>query len=72
MYTPDSEWPYVCYTRHPYPEVCGWCEQYVGVFDRDWYKLGEDIAAQFLNIHYQSTYMFKRESDALLFRLKWS
>ena len=67
----DPEWPYVCYTKHPYPQVQAWCEHHVGVFDRDWYKLGEDITAQFLNTHYQSTYMFKRERDAVLFNLRW-
>lgn len=68
---PDPEWPYVEYTSHPWPEVCAWCEQNIGEFDQDWYKLGEDIAAQSIMTDYKSTYLFKREQDVLLFRLKW-
>ena len=68
---PDTEWPYVEYTSHPWPEVCAWCEQNIGEFDQDWYKLGEDIAAQSIMTDYKSTYLFKREQDVLLFRLRW-
>ena len=68
----DPQWPFVCQTRHPYPQVQALCEQNIGEFDRDWYKLGEDITAQFLNTHYQSTYMFKLEKHAVLFRLRWA
>ena len=68
----NPDWPYVCYTQHDWPEVCAWCEQTIGEFDRDWYKLGEDIAAQSINPGYASTYLFRTEQHAMLFQLKWS
>ena len=72
MQLPDPNWPYICYTSHPYPEVCAWCEQNIGKFDQEWYKLGEDIAAQSINPDYKSTYMFKSEKHAVLFKLKYT
>ena len=71
MRLPDPNWPYICYTSHPYPEVQEWCEANIGEFDLDWYKLGEDIAAQSIMADYKSTYMFRREQDAVLFSLRW-
>ena len=67
----DADWPYVCYTSHPYPEVQEWCAANIGQFDLDWYKLGEDIMASMMP-DYKSTYMFRREQDAVLFQLRWS
>jgi hypothetical protein len=67
----DPDWPYVCYTSHPYPEVQAWCEANIGVFDQAWYKLGEDIMASMMS-DYKSTYMFRDERHAVLFQLRWS
>ncbi len=72
MKLPDADWPYICYTSHHYTEVCAWCDQTIGAFDRDWYKLGEDIAAQSIMTDYKSTYLFRREEHAVLFKLRWS
>ena len=72
MRLPDPDWPYICYTSHPYPEVQAWCETNIGVFDQEWYKLGEDIAAQSIYTDYKSTYMFRNERHAVLFKLRWS
>jgi hypothetical protein len=72
MQLPDKDWPWVCYTSHPWPEVCAWCEKIIGEFDRDWYKLGEDIAAQSIMSDYKSTYLFRQEQHAVLFRLRWA
>jgi hypothetical protein len=72
MHLPNPDWPYVCYTSYDWPEVCAWCEATVGVFDQDWYKLGEDIAAQSIMSDYKSTYLFRQEQHAVLFELKWS
>jgi len=72
MKLPDADWPHICYTSHPWTEVCAWCEQNIGTFDREWYKLGEDIMAQGIMTDYKSTYMFRREQDAVLFKLRWS
>jgi hypothetical protein len=72
MRLPDPDWPYVCYTSHDWVEVCDWCATTIGDFDRDWYKLGEDIAAQSIYTDYKSTYMFRQQQHAVLFELKWS
>ena len=72
MRLPDPDWPYVCYTSHDWVEVCDWCAATIGDFDQDWYKLGEDIAAQSIYTDYKSTYMFRDEQHAVLFKLKWS
>jgi len=72
MRLPDADWPYVCYTSHPWMEVADWCAVNIGDFDREWYKLGEDIAAQSIMSDYKSTYMFRDERDAMLFELRWS
>jgi hypothetical protein len=71
MKLPNDEWPYVCYTSHDWQEVCAWCEVMIGEFDQDWYKLGEDIMAQGIYSDYKSTYMFKQEKHAMLFKLRW-
>jgi hypothetical protein len=71
MKLPDEEWPWVCYTSHDWLEVTEWCRQTIGEFDRDWYKLGEDIAAQSIMTDYKSTYLFRTEQHAVLFRLRW-
>lgn len=72
MLLPDADWPHVCYTSHPWIEVCAWCEQNIGRFDQEWYKLGEDIAAQGFDPGYRSTYMFRDERHAVLFKLRWA
>jgi hypothetical protein len=72
MRLPDPDWPYICYTSRPYPEVQDWCEKNIGQFDQDWYKLGEDIAAQSIMSDYKSTYMFRDERHAVLFKLRWA
>jgi hypothetical protein len=72
MKSPDADWPHICYTSYPWIEVCAWCEQNIGKFDREWYKLGEDIAAQGFDPGYRSTYIFRDERHAVLFQLRWS
>jgi hypothetical protein len=68
----ESDWTYTCYTSSPYPEVQEWCKNNIGEFDRDWYKLGEDIMAMSTHPYtYKSTYMFKDERHAVLFMLRW-
>jgi hypothetical protein len=71
MQLSDADWPYVCYTSHPYPEVQAWCADNIGEFDKEWYKLGEDIMASMIP-DYKSTYMFRDERHAVLFRLRWA
>jgi hypothetical protein len=50
--------------------VQDWCEFNIGQFDQEWYKLGEDIMASMMT-DYKSTYMFRDERHAVLFRLRW-
>ena len=71
MRLPDPDWPYVCYTSHPWDEVQVWCDINIGEFDQAWYKLGEDIMASMMT-DYKSTYMFRDEQHAVLFQLRWS
>lgn len=72
MKLPDPAWPHVCYTGAPWPEVVEWCKQNIGEYDRDWFKLGEDPAAMSIYTDYKSTYLFRTEQHAVLFRLRWS
>ena len=72
MQLPDPEWPHVCYTGAPWPEVVEWCKQNIGEYDQAWFKLGEDPAAQSIYTDYKSTYLFRKEQDAVLFKLRWS
>jgi len=72
MRLPDADWPYICYTSHPWQEVADWCVANIGEFDRAWYKLGEDIAAQSIYSDYKSTYLFRDERHAVLFQLRWT
>ena len=68
-----ADWPYICYTKHPYPKVQEWCRINIGEFDLDWYKLGEDIMALSMNPNaYKSTYMFKDKKHAVMFNLRWA
>jgi len=71
MRLPDPEWPYICYSGAHWSEVQEWCEANIGEYGRDWYKLGEDIAAQSIYSDYKSTYMFRDERHAVLFKLRW-
>lgn len=49
-----------------------WCDQFIGVFDHDWYKLGIDPAEFITTGELTTTWWFKNEKDAMLFKLKWS
>ena len=71
MQLPDEDWPHICYTSHDWVEVCDWCKTNIGEFDQDWYKLGEDIMAQGIMTDYKSTYLFRDERHAVLFKLRW-
>lgn len=48
-----------------------WCEQTVGVFDQDWYKLGIDITMQLFDERIESVWYFRSDKDAAMFALKW-
>ena len=69
---PHKDLVYPAYTHHPYPEVEQWCQDQIGPWNEEWYKLGDDPAAQIFNPGYRSVYYFRTEEQALLFTLKWS
>ena len=68
----NEELKYPAYTTHPYPEVQDWCVANIGAWNEDWYKLGEDPAARFLDPEYRSTYFFRTEQQVVLFILRWA
>lgn len=68
-----DDWPYrvtIC-TTNWYP-VQLWCEQAIGEFDRDWYKLGVDLAEMVVDGRMITVWLFRREDHAMLFRLRWA
>ena len=68
----NEQLTHVAYTTHPWPEVEDWCNTNIGQWNEEWYKLGEDIAAQIFNPEYRSTYFFRTEEQALMFTLRWT
>lgn len=64
--------PYEATTHYPYMQVIPWVEENCGTFDQDWYRYGTDIASRVTGREPQDYYRFRREQDAILFRLKWS
>jgi hypothetical protein len=63
---------YPAYTRHPWPEVEEWCNDNIGPWNQEWYKLGEDAAAMVFDAGYRSTYFFRTEEQAIIFTLRWA
>lgn len=69
----DRDWPYrVEIYHHDWYTVQQWCEQTIGEFDQDWYKLGVDIAQMVQDDRLQTVWLFRREDHAMLFRLRWA
>jgi hypothetical protein len=58
--------------NHDWDLAEDWCLLNVGRFDQDWYKLGIDPVSHLFNDQVESTWYFRNEKDALMFRLKWS
>jgi hypothetical protein len=67
-----TDFPYQVDTKHPYPEVCAWCDQHVGYFDTDWFRFGSDIAESLFNPDRKETYYFAQEKHAVWFALRWA
>ena len=53
-------------------KAAAWCEENVGEFNQDWYKLGIDPLSGFRDGDPISEWCFKRERDAIMFVLRWS
>ena len=49
-----------------------WCDENIGQFDQDWYKLGIDpLEALKSTEPVRTVWFFRRESDAVAFSLRW-
>ena len=68
----EDLFPCECRTRHPYDQVVPWLEENVGQFNEAWYRYGTDIASGVSGWEPYDYYRFRREQDAVLFRLRWS
>lgn len=68
----EQRFPWECTTGHPYDQVVPWLEENVGQFDGAWYRYGTDIASGVTGWEPCDYYRFRREQDAVLFRLRWS
>jgi hypothetical protein len=49
-----------------------WCESVIGEFDQDWYKLGINPTQYIIDGLTQTTWYFKQEKHAILFKLRWA
>ena len=67
----EKRMPYECTTRHPHYQVVPWLEATIGEFDREWYRLGSDIALGVTGWD-PDIYRFRDAEAAVLFRLRWS
>ena len=67
----EDLFPYECRTRHAHDQVVPWLEATIGEFDREWYRLGSDIASGITGWA-SDIYRFRDEQAAVLFRLRWS
>lgn len=67
----NSNLSYMAKINCDWPAAQAWCEENVGEFNVDWYKLGIDPAASLFG-DTTTTWFFKDEEKMLLFLLKWS
>jgi hypothetical protein len=68
----QSDWPYRVEIYHAdWLPLQAWCEQTIGEFDRDWYKLGMDLAEMVENGCMKTVWLFRRADHAMLFKLRW-
>lgn len=69
----EQRFPWRCTTTtHGQEEVEPWLEANIGEFDRDWYRLGSDIASGVMGWNAFDIYRFRDEQSAILFQLRWS
>lgn len=69
----EKDWQYkITINEKDWQLVQKWCEAYVGEFDKDWYKLGIDIAQMFIDGDYSTTWLFKEEKHVIMFKLRWA
>jgi hypothetical protein len=69
----SSDWKYHITVEYPDCDIIQlWCKTDIGEFGQDWCTLGIDITQYFITGIKQSTWYFKQEKHAILFKLKWS
>lgn len=69
----EQRFPWECRTCHDHEVVVPWLESTIGRFDREWYRLGTDIARGIVaGAPLYDYYRFRDEQAAVLFRLRWS
>lgn len=68
----ETDWKYQIVIDEPdWLEVQHWCEAYIGEFDKEWYKLGIDMMESIMSGKFTTTWLFKEEKHAILFKLRW-
>lgn len=68
-----QDWPYHVTIETPeWWDAEHWCVAIVGDFGQDWYKLGIDPAEYVIDGRTRTTWYFKQEKHAMMFRLKWA
>jgi hypothetical protein len=69
----SDDWQYeIVIYREDWQSVEEWCADTFGDFGLRWYKLGIDPAQWILDDDFETTWYFKNEADAVLFKLKWA
>ena len=67
------EWKYhITIYDSDWPKVQVWCEKNIGLFNKDWYKLGIDPMMNLNNGTTETTWYFKTKEHAAWFELRWS
>lgn len=68
-----EDWNYEVRVVHDdYTVIAQWCEQHIGPFGQDWYRLGNDIAMMVFEHNVGTMYYFRQAEHAVLFRLMWA
>lgn len=67
------EWAYhITVDREDWEVIQHWCNVNIGKFDHEWYKLGIDPADYIIHGSTRTTWYFKEEKHAVIFKLKWA
>jgi hypothetical protein len=63
---------YKATTTSSMDQVVPWCEQQLGKFNQDWYRLGRDPAADLMQPYGPDIYYFDNKKYHMWFTLRWS
>ncbi len=68
----SDEWLYeVIVECEDWPAAEEWCNEHIGEWNVDWYKLGID-PVQWIVDDFKTIWYFKTEANAVLFKLRWT